>query len=596
METALERVQEALSRAGSHQRYGGNWSCPGPRHANGDRDPSLSVKQGAQGAVLKCHTGCSYEEVIEALRLSPRDLFDEPNGPRDPVARYIYRDEQGQIQFAKFRYQNKKFATFHPEEGDWVQRIGDAKRVLYRLPQLLQGIADGKVVWVTEGEKDADRLALQGEIATCNFDGAGSRWHPEYTEWFKGAERVIIVADRDDSGVKHAKKIQEALKAIVPNVKIVQSKTDGAGDDISDHLDAGFDLDELIPLEAQTDIIFRIRRGGCILDAPKIPAAIWGREEDILWAAGQSLIIAGHDGTGKTTLAGNLIRARLGLGSGRVLGLPVIPGERNILVLMMDRPQQAMSSLARLFSENDRKLLDAKLRVWLGPPPEDLAHNTRLLADLCQLADADTCIIDSLKDAAIPLSDDAVGAGWNRARQAAIVAGTELLELHHPRKPPPQEADKPPELSDLYGSRWIPAGIGSAIVLHGKAGEPYVKLYHRKPVVTILGPWDLLLQEDGEVQVSTDQTDLVSKVARYGKRGITAAEMALELYGTDTKNELERARRILEKLNRERRVVRSGGARGGAPALYKITHEITENMPTQETAGQDNHECLLPPF
>jgi replicative DNA helicase len=75
-----------------------------------------------------------------------------------------------------------------------------------------------------------------------------------------------------------------------------------------------------------------------------------------------------------------------------------------------------------------------------------------MLAELCQLAAADTCVVDSLKDAAIGLTEDEVGAGWNRARQAAIVQGVELLELHHPRKPGGQDsAARPPELADLYG-------------------------------------------------------------------------------------------------------------------------------------------------
>lgn len=61
-------------------------------------------------------------------------------------------------------------------------------------------------------------------------------------------------------------------------------------------------------------------------------------------------------------------------------------------------------------------------------------------------------MIDSLKDAALKLSEDETGAGWNQARQYAIEAGTELVELHHPRKG--QDGNrKPSKLDDLYGSR-----------------------------------------------------------------------------------------------------------------------------------------------
>jgi hypothetical protein len=94
----------------------------------------------------------------------------------------------------------------------------------------------------------------------------------------------------------------------------------------------------------------RILHGGTILDEPATPPAVWGQGEDILWAEGESLIIAGPDGTGKTTLAGCLVRGRLGIGDGQVLGHPVSPGKRRVLLLLMDRPRQARRALRRLFT------------------------------------------------------------------------------------------------------------------------------------------------------------------------------------------------------------------------------------------------------
>ncbi|MGQ0849829.1 MAG: hypothetical protein ACT4OP_12095 [Actinomycetota bacterium] len=45
------------------------------------------------------------------------------------------------------------------------------RRVLYRLPEVL---AVSGTIYVGEGEKDADRLASLGLIATTNPMGAGS--------------------------------------------------------------------------------------------------------------------------------------------------------------------------------------------------------------------------------------------------------------------------------------------------------------------------------------------------------------------------------------------------------------------------------------
>jgi hypothetical protein len=48
----------------------GNYAChcPGPLHKNGDKNPSLSVKNGADGKLLLCcHAGCEYRDIVVAL-------------------------------------------------------------------------------------------------------------------------------------------------------------------------------------------------------------------------------------------------------------------------------------------------------------------------------------------------------------------------------------------------------------------------------------------------------------------------------------------------------------------------------------------------
>ena len=48
----------------------GNYAChcPGPMHKNGDANPSLSVKDGANGRpLLYCHAGCDYRDIVAAL-------------------------------------------------------------------------------------------------------------------------------------------------------------------------------------------------------------------------------------------------------------------------------------------------------------------------------------------------------------------------------------------------------------------------------------------------------------------------------------------------------------------------------------------------
>lgn len=42
--------------------------CPGPLHRNGDRNPSLSVKDGRNGRPLfHCFAGCDFRDIVAAL-------------------------------------------------------------------------------------------------------------------------------------------------------------------------------------------------------------------------------------------------------------------------------------------------------------------------------------------------------------------------------------------------------------------------------------------------------------------------------------------------------------------------------------------------
>ena len=70
--------------------------CPVPGHGQGrgDLNPSLSVKQRADGTGVgvTCHGGCCYTDVLSAIGLHPRDLYDEPlmRRARNPKTKYTY--------------------------------------------------------------------------------------------------------------------------------------------------------------------------------------------------------------------------------------------------------------------------------------------------------------------------------------------------------------------------------------------------------------------------------------------------------------------------------------------------------------------------
>lgn len=324
-----------------------------------------------------------------------------------------------------------------------------------------------------------------------------------------------------------------------------------------------------------------------ILDSPDVAPAVWGAGTEILWPEGESLIIVGGDGTGKTTLAGQLVRARLGL-QDEVLGYPVQPGQRRILYLAMDRPRQASRSMARQFDADDRAVLAERMSVWRGPPLADMAADTGLLTAMCRAADADTVIVDSIKDAAVGLSDDKVGAGWNRARQAALAAGVQVLELHHPRKQ--NAAGGPPDsLADLYGSRWIAAGAGSVIGLHGEAGDPIVSFRHLKQPMDELGPWLICHdQRTGRSERRTDDVDPLL-VLRGRPDGITSRELAMVWLGAEKPKpaQVEKARRKLAALADEGLALHLAG-HGRTPDKYFPAARADLTPPAPEPGEREN--------
>jgi hypothetical protein len=68
--------------------------------------------------------------------------------------------------------------------------------------------------------------------------------------------------------------------------------------------------------------------GNFALDEPAVIPAVWGDGERVLWAEGEGMMIAGPQGTGKTTLAQQLVLRRIGLRDSPLLGLAVAPSTR----------------------------------------------------------------------------------------------------------------------------------------------------------------------------------------------------------------------------------------------------------------------------
>ena len=148
-----------------------------------------------------------------------------------PVARYPYRDEQGHLLFECLRYQPKRFETVDLD-GQIVPGI--PVHVLYRLPELLAA-NPAETVWYVEGEKDADRLADEGFVATTNPGGCKLGWQPHYAEHFQG-RHVVILPDHDRPGGKLADAVAAGLGGVAASVVRIELPRLRRGEDVSDWL------------------------------------------------------------------------------------------------------------------------------------------------------------------------------------------------------------------------------------------------------------------------------------------------------------------------------------------------------------------------
>jgi hypothetical protein len=313
-----------------------------------------------------------------------------------------------------------------------------------------------------------------------------------------------------------------------------------------------------------------------ILDIPDEIPALWGTGQRVLWAEGESLMIFGATGLGKTTLAGMLVRAQLGVGRRKfsvaedVLGLPVRQIDGKILYLAMDRPSQARRSLHRQFSDCEREVLRDRLVVWKGPPPGDIAANPQILTDLAERFDASVVYLDSVKDAALGLADDAVGAAYNRARQKLLSRGIQLVELHHVKK------DQKGDITDAYGSGFLTSGAGSVVKLTGETGDQMVKFEHMKQPAETVGPLSLSHDKKAGIMTVLSDTDPVVALAEAsGEQGISAKEVAEEFFGSTSKNDVQKARDKLKKLTNQGtlRLIKGqrGGSGGGIPDRWVVS-------------------------
>lgn len=305
---ALSRAGVWHSLRGDHVSFRCPLPSHEDRHASAAADwhPPAGTKSGT--VLLKCHTcGESVnDQIISVLGLTWDDLYDEPATPKHDTNRagrtagatrrarpsraaksapvsgaakskdkaaappkltwklaavYPYLDEAGELVAEKHRKEStevdpatgkrrKRMLWRCPRpKGGWLPKLTDDARAglpLYRLPALLAAKAETPhpIVWLTEGEKNADDLAEAGHLAVSGPHGGDIKhWKPNYTTALSDTH-LIIVVDRDDKGMAYGRALARALSEVTASLCMVRTPLPEDKADASDHLAAGLALSE----------------------------------------------------------------------------------------------------------------------------------------------------------------------------------------------------------------------------------------------------------------------------------------------------------------------------------------------------------------
>jgi len=164
-------------------------------------------------------------------------VTEAPIGKLVDVCGYTYTDRDGNKLYQVLRQQwklpdgswqldpktgnpKKTFKQRRPDgKGGWIYNLEGIGHCLYRAQEVDVAIADGKTVFLVEGEKDADTLAQWGLVGTTNSGGA-QHWTPSLLPAFKDAD-VVILVDNDAVGIEAGEAKAKSLKDIARRVRVL---------------------------------------------------------------------------------------------------------------------------------------------------------------------------------------------------------------------------------------------------------------------------------------------------------------------------------------------------------------------------------------
>ncbi len=291
-------AREVLGKPTKETRHELRFRTRGSLSVNLDKGTYFDFEIERGGGVLDfLHSQLGLEVADAMAWLEARDFLDKPEPPsqtqpRREVATYDYFDANGELVFQVVRYEPKHFMQRRPDgRGGWIWKTSDIQMVLYRLPEVLAAVANERTVYVVEGEKSADRLALLGLTATCSPRGAGA-WKPEYAPSLAGAD-IVILPDNDPQktradgsllwhpdgspvlpGQDHAMDVAKSLQGVARRVRILELPELPLKGDVVDWLNMSGDAAQLTALAESSAFEFAPSVSSKATTKPVIPSLL----------------------------------------------------------------------------------------------------------------------------------------------------------------------------------------------------------------------------------------------------------------------------------------------------------------------------------
>ena len=399
------------------------------------------------------------------------------------VAQYPYFNKDAVEIYQVCRFEPKTFRPRKKVNGSYVMGLSGVTPLPYNLLKILED--PSRVVFIVEGEKDADRLVDLGFVATCNSGGAGN-WNKALNEHFVGRD-VVIIPDNDEAGEKHFKTVASNLQSIAKSIKVVRLPIDDKCD-VSDWLNLGGNAKQLKILVQNAPLV----TGEIAVEAPfktwKVMSALEIPPRDFIYGNHYirkfCSITASQGGLGKSTA---ILIECIAMALGRDL-LGVKPKSQNKVVYFnaedpIDEIQRRVLACCDHFQIDQNDLID-RLYIASGRDSdlilaegyEGLIREDAFdkIKSFCIEQDIDVLALDPLANmtAGAPETNEVFKELMRRLSMLADDCQMSIEIVHHTRKLNGMGAI---DADSVRGGSSLIASVRAARLLNGMTADEAVK-------------------------------------------------------------------------------------------------------------------------